>query len=457
MKAALALAAAILTWQLLIPPVVGLANNGDFHKVLGGFSWAAPVADEYKYASGTYHYNPDNYVGFGYYSTEQLLAAIAIGLNTLVSKAGTMDLRFIGFVHGLLYLLAFRLLLPLLRESWFSSILVLLVFGDVMYVAELNSFYMDVPALLFFLLSAVFLCRALRRQQRNDALGFLACALCMIASKAQHAPLGLILVSLLALRSRVFLPGLSRWARVGSVLLLAAASLLMLKSTPWDYSATPIFSQVFYNILPRAKNPDREMRMLGLDESYRKYIGKHAYSEGSPVNDPTFARKFLSTVSYPRIGLLLLRRPGRAYDLLTIGLNEAGRQRPYLGNFDRGAGFWDSAESHAFSMWSMLKAKLFEGRGAVFLAYTTMLAFALPMVIWIRRARLPIGSFEAALALTAMMLAALLIAILGDPLDCTRHAWLFLALSDTAMVSLIVVVGSVNSEHETHRAPDRHH
>ena len=445
MKLALALGALVLGWQLFIPPVVGLANNGDFHKVLGGFSLAAPIADEYKYATGTYNFNPDNHVVFGFFSTEQLLALISIGLNTLVSKAGTFDLRFIGLVHALLYLLAFRLFLPLMRDwdrwrRWTCVALLLLVFGDVMYVAELNSFYMDVPAFLFFLLSAVFLCRVLKWQRRTDALAFLVCAVCMIASKAQHAPLGLIIALLLATRSRIFLPGLGRMARFAAICALVAAPLAMLKATPWDYSATPIFSQVFYGILPRAKNPDREMKILGLDESYRKYIGKHAYSEGSPVNDPNFARAFLNTVSYPRLGLLFLRRPGRGYVLLTTGLSEAGRQRPYVGNFDRSAGLWDSAESHAFSTWSVVKAKLFEGHGAIFLTYTALLAIALPIVLWIRRSKLPAGSQAAGLTLVAMMLAALFIAIVGDPLDCTRHAWLFIALSDTALVSLILVL-----------------
>jgi hypothetical protein len=33
--AVVVVAAAILGWQLLVPPVVGLANNGDFEKIMG--------------------------------------------------------------------------------------------------------------------------------------------------------------------------------------------------------------------------------------------------------------------------------------------------------------------------------------------------------------------------------------------------------------------------------------
>src|SRR5271155_3639173 len=102
-------AAAILFWQLFVPPVVGLANNGDFHKVIGGFSLAAPIEDEYKFAPTVYTFDPSHYFVTVFYSTEGLLVAAASGLNTLASKTGTFDLRWIGLVHGALYLAALRL------------------------------------------------------------------------------------------------------------------------------------------------------------------------------------------------------------------------------------------------------------------------------------------------------------------------------------------------------------
>lgn len=435
-------AAAILGWQLFLPPVVGLANNGDFHKVLGVFSLGGPIADEYKYAPAILTYHPDYFVVLAYYSTEIPLAWAAIAMNSVVSKNDAFDLRFIGLVHASLYLTALWLVLPLLRESrsftrWICCGLILFLFGDVMYVSQLNSFYMDTPALLFCLLSVAFLCRVLRWQRTQDAVGLLLCAIFMACSKLQHAPLGLLAALLLAWKSRTFLPGFSRIGRIAAVSGLAVASILSLKSTPWSYSATPLFSQIFYGVLPRARDPLRELRILGLDDRYRKYVGMYAYAPGSPAGGEDFDREFLSKTSYARLGLLFLRRPGRVWDVLVNGLAEAGRQRPVMGNFDRGAGFPDSAESQAFSLWSRTKRMLFQGHAVRYLGYTVSLAVSFTVLLWTRRRRLPNGSFEAGLTLTGMMFAALLISILGDPIDNIRHSWVFMGLSDTMLAALV--------------------
>ena len=171
--------AAIVSYQLFVPPVVGLANNGDFAKVLGIFDLAAPVENEYKFLSTTYSFDPKHHSWFGFISSEHLLAAAAILLNVPFSKDGALDIRVVGVAHAALYLFAFYLLLPLLRGL--SAIsraalcgLLLLIFGDVMYVSWLNTFYMDTAALLFLMLSAVLYLRWLLWKKRADQIAFVA-------------------------------------------------------------------------------------------------------------------------------------------------------------------------------------------------------------------------------------------------------------------------------------------
>ena len=72
-----------------------------------------------------------------------------------------------------------------------------------------------------------------------------------------------------------------------------------------------------------------------------------------------------------------------------------------------------------------------------YLGYTVSLAVSFTVLLWTRRRRLPKGSFEAGLALTGMMFAALLISILGDPIDNIRHSWVFMGLSDTMLAALV--------------------
>ena len=440
----------VVAFQLFVPPVVGMANNGDFHKVLAGFSLSGDVRDEYKFVSGTLHFGPEHYLKPTYGSSEQLLAFLSIGVNSLFLRDGSYDLRAMGFVHAAPFLMSLWLALPLLRglspvRRAICSVVILLVFGDVLYVSQLNSFYMDTAVLVFLLLSVVFICRVLEWGRRGDAIGMLISLLLMAVSKAQHAPLGLAAAVLLSIHPALLLPGFSKAARVAVIGVLVAASIYTQQSTHWFYKATPLFSEIFYGVLPRAADPSAELKMLGLDESYRQYIGMHAYVANSPVNDDRFVKEFLTRTSYGRLGLFFLRKPGRALDLLVAGMTEAGRQRPLMGSYDRSAGRPEWAESRAFSSWSGAKARAFEGHGAVYLGYAVGLSIAFLTAVGIRRRTLPCGSLAAGLTLIAMLWAALLISILGDALDPIRHSLVFTALSDLTLVSLALLALSRSS------------
>jgi hypothetical protein len=168
------LLAAILGYQLFVPPSIGLASNGDFPKVVGIFDLGAPSADEYGYIDLTYKFDPQYHWKSGFYSSEVLVAAAAIGLNHFFSKAGFFDLRWMGLIHGALFVLAGYLLQDVLSavsgwRRWFLWAVAIGCFGDVMYVSYLNSFYMDAAAFAFLILAvALFLRSAVWRRMPLD-------------------------------------------------------------------------------------------------------------------------------------------------------------------------------------------------------------------------------------------------------------------------------------------------
>src|SRR5712671_2697417 len=99
----IAVAAAILTYQLFIPPIVGLADQGDFARIIGTFGYApedrsattAFVAE--KYVSDPAARKPE----WEQPSSESLFVGCAILLNKLVSRDGRLDIVLIGVVHAL--------------------------------------------------------------------------------------------------------------------------------------------------------------------------------------------------------------------------------------------------------------------------------------------------------------------------------------------------------------------
>src|ERR1051326_7092485 len=89
----------------------------------------------------------------------------SIGLNNIFSKEGSFDLRWMGLIHGLLFLNAAYLLQRLLAgwgrwRRFFLWAAIVYCFGDVMYVSYFNSFYMDAAAYVFLLLALVLFLRA---------------------------------------------------------------------------------------------------------------------------------------------------------------------------------------------------------------------------------------------------------------------------------------------------------
>src|SRR4029077_4578619 len=110
----LAAAVFVLGWQLMLPPVVGVANNGDFGKLLGRYSLGAPIEHEADFADTRYEFDARYRYESGFHSSESILIGAALALNTVLSKDGSFDLRLMGLIHGALLMTALVLFLPLL-------------------------------------------------------------------------------------------------------------------------------------------------------------------------------------------------------------------------------------------------------------------------------------------------------------------------------------------------------
>lgn len=434
-------AAVALFWQLLVPPVVGTANNGDFPKVTGLFNMAAVPNDVYHFTPTRYEFSRQHHYWGGFYSSELLLVPPALALNKIFSKDGYFDLRFMGLIHAALFLAALCLFVPLVEDAApavrvFILTLVLLFFSDVMYVGYLNSFYMDAGALLFLMLSVVLFLRVLRWHMRRDAVLLAVCTLLLVTTKAPHAPLGLwIAVLLFATRRRLWPKSGRGFAVVASI--LAVVSVLTLwKSAPPEYSVRGCFTMVFYRVLPRSQNVSGTLSDLGLDDSWRPYIGKHSYSPGIDLSQPAFLQAVRGRINYFTLARFFVNHPRQAWDTMFASLSEAGQHRPALGNFDRAAGVPVSS-SRAFALWSDLKSRLFLDHSARFLAYIAGLTAALAVLLLTIRKALPAGGLAGGFALIGMALTELAVSSFGDATEVARHHLLFYALCDMLLLAAV--------------------
>lgn len=432
---------AILFYQLILPPVVGLADNGDFVKVIARFNLYARVHNTYQYIDVIYHFLPEKHWMSPYFSLEIPLVYPALWLNSLVSKTGDFDLRCIGVVHAALFLLSFWLFAPLLADSrrwlrWTMYAVVLLVFCDMMYVSTLNSFYMDEPAFVFLLLTAVFYLRVLKGGRKADAIALLVCPFLMVSAKAQHALLGMCIAGLFFAAAGSLHPLSPGVWRVASASLVVASLLMLWKAQPPDYTADAVYNITFEEILPHSHNLARAMADLGLDDSYRSRINMKAFLPGSGMEDPVFRKRFIETLSFGKLAVFYAKHPAVTYKTVRDGLSKAGAQHAF-GNFDTSTGYPPFTESQAFSLWSGVKRHFFNERGSRFLFAFLALVAVLGTLSWRQRSQLPRGSLPAIVCLIAGAFTEMGLATLCDSMDLPRHCFVFFALFDMIVLACV--------------------
>src|ERR1035438_3962857 len=92
-------AAAILCYQLILP-WPGLPTTATSLKSSADSTCTQNVYRTYEFIDTVYEFHSERHWVSEFYSTEILLALPALVLNSLFSKRGTFDLRFIGIVHS---------------------------------------------------------------------------------------------------------------------------------------------------------------------------------------------------------------------------------------------------------------------------------------------------------------------------------------------------------------------
>ena len=437
-RIALLIAGSIVCYQIILPPPIGMADNGDFAKIIGRFSLGAEVQNPddrwYRYMHLRYTFSPVYHWDSGFHSSETLLLRAALVINQVISKDGAFDIRCMGVVHAALFLLAFGLALPLLDGGplilrILLVALAIFIFCDVMYAAYYNSFAMDSAAYLFLLLTVVYGARALRGDPQHPRDAWFAVIFCLLflVAKSQHALFGLPLAAFAVWKRK------SLWSQRARVFSIAAAGVIVLtaafglsQTTPPGYTAVPLFNVIFWGILPESQHPKADLAQLGLDDSYLRHSGMTAYSPQSPMDSPPFAREFQNRTSYERLGLFYARHPRIALHFLRRGLEQGAQQRPYAGTFDLSAGYRPFFASSAFSMWSAAKERCFHEH-----PWAYLLGFA-GIVGYIASRSLASG-----MALGTMGLTALGIGALCDAIDFTRHLFIFNAIWDISFFSAV--------------------
>jgi hypothetical protein len=478
--AAVAAAAVLVSAQLFVPPIIGLANNGDFGRIMeyAGLRYPPGLTDEQTYFRNIHR----SFVlvrpvpsGTGYLSSEAGLALAGRVLGQAFSRDGRLDIRAIGAVHAAVLLAALALLAGSVCGSararpdarspdarhhgsyrgrapavrWTAAAVLVFFFTDVGYVAPFNSFYSQVASLLFLLLTAGVAAECIARGGARGGwlAAYFASALLLVSAKPQEsllAPFLALLGAVLAAPAEARREPAPRplWRRPAS---WAAVALCAFGA--WYYAKTPrraiqdvgLFQTTFLELLPKSPNPAADLDALGLDRGLLRYAGMNAYQKEAPIDDPAFRAAFYDRVRASDLVLFYLRRPARLLDRAERGARQAFQLRTDgLGNFEAPSA--PRTMDRRLGAWSSLRRAL-DRRGLLWVAVLLGGNLALAAAVWIRSrgaGRRPLLAAAIA-ALCGMAAVEFGVCVFGDSLgDTARHLYAFHAMCDLLIATDLV-------------------
>ena len=433
---------------LYFPPIVGIADNGDFFRLMHWGKFEYPPLDP-----------RDQYVGwitseyvvsrnpliawYGFPSSGAVFVKSSAILNLFQSR-DRFDIRFLGVVHALGFAVACWLLLRGWRKAIGGPMAVpllglLIIFCDIGYIAYFHSFYGE-PASLIFLLAMTGAAMCLIANPATGALiVFHLAALCFVTAKPQNLPFAIPI----ALFS-VWLHGWSgqrnwRLANVSGIAVTLVCSLVIFLLIPSRMRDANLYNSVFSGILVNSPAPRRDLVELGLPEEFE--VLKETNYFNAPLVIDTKGESFRLSF-YDRLSALVVIRfylthPLRSLEKLAVSAQRGFTLRPpLLGNFEKQSGQPFGSKAQRWSTWSRAKARLFP-KSIWFLG--SYLAGLVVLIVYLRRRE---GQLSVLLLLLWLMtLISFVVPVVGDgESDLEKHLFLFNAFFDLSVVILASLV-----------------
>lgn len=269
--------AAILSGILLfVPPINGLADNGDFYRATlsnGLYRLPSHVNQYLDYVIpkfGIYQYFNENKAVV--LTSQSLFVRAAILLNKLFYSHTIFDIRFLGAIYeafylGAIYLLTKSLVYPFRKgRSYAVALIVVFVFADSSFTLYFNSFFGEPEmfiAALYSFAAVMLLARHCYRRNWPSVVLFFVSTIFLITSKQQNAPLALSYM--VVATGLLFLPHFK--ARKLAIMLgmgtLAASGVIIYASINTDFNNYNLYQSFSHGVLMETSDPSHKIAKDG--------------------------------------------------------------------------------------------------------------------------------------------------------------------------------------------------
>jgi len=339
-------ATGIALFQLFVPHRAGLADNGDYRRLLCHLHLVpdAPAGQQpvrYRQVYFTYHRDSTPSRPCDFQSPAIAPIWLASGISGALPGHHALDLGVVAVVYAAMFGLAVGALVavipgrPTVRRV--TALLLLILLCDFAFTSYFASAYSEALAFVA-LIGAVGACVWYWRSTTGYGWPLAAltgAALVLILTKPQYGALALPLAIAVSARSPRLMtatrPLRGRTPAIVAGVVVFAAGILSVALTPRDFTKTNQYQVVFTSLLPHSPSPTDDLRDLGLPPQLARWSGTTGYEAKTASSDDAFDG-FYDKTGVLSMATFYVSHPGRAVGLVSRGLRASADPRvDYLG------------------------------------------------------------------------------------------------------------------------------
>lgn len=434
---------------LFVPPYIGMADNGDYFRVLysNGIYFNTPDYDSLRlgYFVKEYgifqHFNENKATMF---SSQFLFIKMALWINMLFNQE-IFDIRVQGVIFTLLYTVAVYLLVESLtwkvpkKYGYPIALLAIFIFGDTGYTAFFNSFFGE--NIVFITLLFVFASGLLfYRQRYNDYVlmtVFFVSALILTTSKQQNAPLGIIIAVM-----GIFLVFIRKQKKFRALMASVLAAIFLsgvgtYALIPKEFVNINQYHAMTRGILMGSDDPEATLEKFKIDRQYA-ILNESIYYElytTIDVDSPVLENHFYNHYGFGSILAYYITHPDKAIDMLDLAAKSAFWIRPpSMGNYEKSVGKPFGAQTTFFSGYSLMKAEMAPRTfGFVVIWISLIIGLYMPSFVAAVKARHTRHMLRLPMIVLMILmgLAGIAVSIIGaGDADLAKHEFVFTATFD---------------------------
>ena len=389
--AALGVLAVIMTVILLLPPYLGLSNDGSLDSVMADVGLAPfdPDAEDpyFSYYDRLYLIAPD---GWTPNTTPHLLEGtirFAIWLDEVITgQDGVFDIRVLAAIYMVLYLVVlfpmFRGVLSRVRmysEGLTLAIVSVVIFGDMTIVVRFASFYTQ-PwelILLILLVDAAFLI-PWKKDAWLPQVSILAACWLLMELNNYYALASIVFSMAYWLLMRRKTDVIHRTAYLIAAVLLCFISVVNGTHMLETQTKVEKHDQMTRGVLFQADNPEEALEFFGIEPRYSVLTDNYA-AQSFPAADiysGVLDEGFLDQYDTGEVALYYITHPLDLVSLFDVGAHSAFITRSdFSGNYERSMGLPPRAKSPMMSIWSTFKEQSAPKTAGLFLLLGAALIF----------------------------------------------------------------------------------